>query len=494
MIEETLDPADWDAFRALGHRMLDDMLDYLASVRQRPVWRPVPPAIKAALEVPVPLEPADPAAVYQEFRRNILPYPTGNIHPRFWGWVMGTGTPIAMLADMLASGMNPHVGGYDQSATLVEQQVVRWLAELLGFPLEASGLLVSGGSMANLVGLVVARNSRAGFDLRTHGLQHPGAPKLVFYGSSETHSWAGRAAELLGLGSSAFRRIPVTADFMVDLEALRAAVAEDRAAGRRPFCVIGNAGTVNTGATDDLGALAALCRDQGLWFHVDGAFGALAALAPALKPAVAGLELADSIAIDLHKWGYLPFEAGCVLVRDRTAHRDSFAFSASYLNPAARGIVAGGLVFAELGIQLSRGFRALKVWMSLKTHGAKALGRLIEQNVAQARYLQALIAADPRLELLAPVPLNVVCFRFVAPGVDGPGLNALNQEILLRIQESGLAVPSSTLLDGRLALRVAITNHRSRREDFGLLVDAVIRTGLQLLEETGAGTLAATAG
>lgn len=494
MTEENLDPADWDAFRALGHRMVDDMVEYLAGVRERPVWRPVPAEVRAALDTPVPLEPADPAAVYQEFRRNILPYPTGNIHPRFWGWVMGTGTPLAMLADMLASGMNAHLAGYDQSATLVEHQVLRWLAELLGFPPETSGLLVSGGSMANLVGLTVARNTRAGFDLRAHGLQHPGAPRLVCYGSSETHSWAGRAAELLGLGRSGFRRVPVTAEYAVDLTALRAAVADDRAAGRRPFCVIGNAGTVNTGATDDLTALAAFCREEELWLHVDGAFGALAALAPALKPVVAGLERADSVAIDLHKWGYLPFEVGCVLVRDRQAHRESFATTASYLAPTTRGIVAGGLPFADLGIQLSRGFRALKVWMAFKTHGARALGRIIEQNVAQARYLETLIAADPRLELLAPVPLNVVCFRFAAPGLGEAELNPLNQEILLRIQERGLAVPSSTVLDGRLALRVAITNHRSRRDDFELLVDAVVETGRRVLEETRPGAIAAASG
>jgi aromatic-L-amino-acid decarboxylase len=482
--EETLDPADWDAFRALGHRMLDEMIDYLASVRERPVWQPVPPGVKTEFEGPAPRGSADPASVYEEFRKNILPYPTGNIHPRFWGWVMGTGTPMAMLADMLASGMNPHLAGYDQSASLVEYQVIRWLAELLGFPRDSSGLLVSGGTMANLIGLTVARNSRAGFDLRTHGLQHPDAPKLVFYGSTETHSWAGRAAELLGLGRSAFHRIPVAADFTVDVKALKAAVLQDRRAGKRPFCLIGNAGTVNTGATDDLPALAAISRDEGLWFHIDGAFGALAALSPELAPIVDGMEHADSIAIDLHKWGYLPFEAGCVLVRDRKAHRESFATSASYLNPTARGIVAGGLVFADLGIQLSRGFRALKVWMALKTHGADALGRLIRQNVEQARYLRDLIANDPRLELLAPVPLNVVCFRFAAPGMDPAELNALNEEILIRIQESGLAVPSGTLLGDRYAIRVAITNHRSRREDFAMLVEAVTRIGLQLVEES----------
>jgi glutamate/tyrosine decarboxylase-like PLP-dependent enzyme len=478
--EETLDPRDWNELRVLGHRMVDDMLAYLEQVRERPVWQSVPDDVKASLGGPPPLEPTDVGAVYEQFRRDILPYPTGNIHPRFWGWVMGTGTPVAMLADMLASGMNPHLAGYDQSASLVERQVVRWMAELLGFPLDVSGLLVSGGSMANLVGLTVARNTKAGFDLRENGLQAPGLPRLVFYGSSETHSWARKAAELLGLGNSAFRRVPVTADYQVDLAALRSAVAADRKAGARPFCVIGNAGTVNTGATDDLPTLARIARDEDLWFHVDGAFGAFAALAPSLRERVAGMEQADSLAVDLHKWGYLPFEVGLALVRDEAAHRAAFATRSSYLEPIPRGIVAGGLPFAELGIQLSRGFRALKVWMSLKTHGARALGRLVEQNVRQAQHLCDLIEAHPRLELLAPAPLNVVCFRFTAPGLDPAAHDDVNQEILIRLQERGIAVPSSTVLDGRFALRVAITNHRSRLDDFDLLVDSVTRIGEQL--------------
>ena len=478
--EETLDPSDWPALRALGHRMVDDMMDYLEGVRERPVWRPVPAETRAALDEPLPRGPTDAAVVYRQFREHILPYPTGNIHPRFWGWVMGTGTPLAMLADMLASGMNAHLAGYDQSPAMVERLVVRWMAELLEFPAEASGLLVSGGTVANLVGLTVARNVGAGFDIRAEGLQREGTPRLLLYGSTETHSWARKASELLGLGDRAFRRIPVDAAYEIDVAALRAAIAADRAAGHRPFCVIGNAGTVNTGDTDDLRALAAICREEQLWFHVDGAFGAFAALAPSLRERVAGLELADSMAVDLHKWGYLPFEVGLALVRHPDAHRATFAAASSYLDATPRGIVAGGLPFAELGIQLSRGFRALKVWMSLKAHGADAWGRLVEQNVAQARHLRDRIEADPRLELLAPVPLNVVCFRFVAPGLDGPALDAVNQEILLRVQERGIAVPSSTVLGRRFALRVAVTNHRSRREDFDLFLEAVLAAGAEL--------------
>ena len=478
--EETLDPADWGELRALGHRMVDDMMDYLEGVRERPVWRPVPAETRAALDEPTPRGPTDPAEVYRQFREHVLPYPNGNIHPRFWGWVMGTGTPLAMLADMLASGMNPHLAGYDQSPALVERQVIRWMAELLGFPAESSGLLVSGGTVANLLGLAVARNARAGFDLRAEGLQRPDTPRLLVYGSSETHSWSKKACELLGLGDSALRRIPVDDEYRVDVPALRAAIAEDRAAGHRPICVIGNAGTVNTGATDDLQALASLCREYRLWFHVDGAFGAFAALAPSLRSTVAGMEEADSVAVDLHKWGYLPFEVGLALVRHPDAHRATFATSSRYLDATPRGIVAGGFPFADLGVQLSRGFRALKVWMSLKAQGADAWGRLVEQNVAQARHLRDRVLAEPRLELLAPAPLNIVCFRYLVPGLDPAALDAVNEEILLRVQERGIAVPSSTVLGGRLALRVAITNHRSRLEDFDLFLDAVLAIGAEL--------------
>jgi aromatic-L-amino-acid decarboxylase len=299
----------------------------------------------------------------------------------------------------------------------------------------------------------------------------------LVYASTETHSSVRKAVELLGLGNQALRRIPVAPDYTIDVAALRRAIAVDRAAGHRPICVVGNAGTVNTGATDDLPALAALCRDEGLWLHVDGAFGALAAISPALRPLVPGIEQADSVAFDLHKWMYLPYEVGCTLVRDQAAHRATFAVTPAYLAALDRGIAAGGFPFAERGVQLSRGFRALKVWMSLKAHGVEAFARLIEQNVRQAAHLVDLIAAHPRLELLAPAPLNVVCFRYNAPELDAAALNALNQEILLRIQESGLAVPSHTDLGGRFAIRVAITNHRSRREDFDLLAQAVVATG-----------------
>lgn len=481
--EETLDPSDWEAFRRLGHRILDETLDHLASLRDQPAWRPMPQSVRDAFRSPVPQDGEGAEEAYRAFVEQVRPYPTGNIHPRFWGWVQGTGTPLAMLADMLASALNPHLAGLNQAPALVEHQVIRWLAELMGFPPDTSGLLLSGGTMANLIGLAVARHVKAGFDIREEGLQGGDRPLLTVYASTEMHGWAQKSAELLGLGNRALRRIPVDPEYRMDLAALRAAITADRTAGHRPICVLGNAGTVNTGATDDLHGLAAVSREEGLWFHVDGAFGALARLSPTLRPLVAGLEEADSIAFDLHKWGYQPFEVACVLVRDADAHRAAFALTPSYLAPTTRGVNAGGMPFADRGIELTRSFKALKVWMSLKAHGVGAFARLIEQNVRQARHVVARVEAHPDLELLAPAPLNVVCFRYAPAGAGADRLDALNEEILLRIQERGIAVPSGTRVGGRYALRIAIVNHRSRLEDLDLLVDAVIRIGAEVVQE-----------
>jgi len=296
---------------------------------------------------------------------------------------------------------------------------------------------------------------------------------LMLYGSTETHGWAQKAAELMGLGNCAFRRVAVDENFRIDLSDLSRAVAKDRQAGHRPFSVIGNAGTVNTGAIDDLAGLARICREEDIWFHVDGAFGALAKLVPSLSSLVEGIEQADSVAFDLHKWMYLPFEVACVLVRDPKAHRDSFILTPSYLAEASRGVMAAGLPFAERGLELTRSFRALKVWMSLKTHGIKAFSRLIEQNVNQARYCAELIEAHPDLELVAPVPLNIVCFRFAPKDARPDALETLNKEILLRIQERGLAVPSSTRIGDAFALRTANTNHQSKGQDIDMMTKTI---------------------
>ena len=479
--EISLDPEDWDSFASLAHEALDDAIRAMRTVDQRPPWQPVPDRVRNQLHEALPEEPGDLKVVYDQFRAHVLPYPTGNAHPRFWGWVMGNGTAEGMLGDMLASAMNPHVGGYDQSAALIERQVITWFTDVMGYPKGASGLLVSGGTAASLTGVAVARGAKAGFDVRDSGLA--GGPRLRIYGSVEAHSWVEKCCDLLGLGRGAVRRVAADEQGRVDLEALRSAIRRDREAGDWPFCVIGNAGTVDTGAIDDLEGLADLCDEEDLWLHIDGAFGALIALSPDLKHLLRGLERSDSVAFDLHKWGYLQYELGCILVRDSAAHRAAFTTTADYLEAPGRGIQPTALEFPELGLQLSRGFRALKVWMSLKTHGTRKIGRVIEQNVAQAAYLAQKIGESEQLELLAPVPLNVVCFRYLARGLDEQTLEALNREILLRVQEQGVAIPSSTRRQGRFAIRLAITNHRSRRRDFDLFLDAVLRLGGELVAE-----------
>jgi aromatic-L-amino-acid/L-tryptophan decarboxylase len=479
--EESLDPQDWDELRVLGHRMVDDLLNYLRTVRERPVWRPIPAELRARFRGPVPRAPEGAERAYWDFKEHVMPHPMGNIHPRFWGWVIGTGTPLGALSEMLAAGMNPNMGGGDHVPNHVEAQVLDWCKELLGYPRAASGLLLSGGSMANLVGLTVARNSQAGVDVRRAGVRGAAGP-LTVYGSSEMHSSVQKAVELLGLGSEALRIVPVTAAYEIDTGALERMIREDRADGCRPICVVGNAGTVNTGALDDLEALVALCARERVWLHIDGAFGALATLVPEYRRRLEPMARADSLAFDLHKWMYMPFEAGCTLVRDAEMHRRAFSLTPDYLTHAERGLAAGDLWFSDYGVQLSRGFRALKVWMSLKEHGLDKYARLVRQNIEQARYLAELVRGAPDLELVAPVPLNIVCFRYVTPDRSDQALDALNQELLIQLHERGIAVTSNALLRGCFALRVAIVNHRSRLEDFDLLVREVRKIGAELAQ------------
>ena len=480
-IDKSLDPVDWQEFEDIAHQALQDAIEMIKNVRDRPVWQPVPAETKARLQIGGPYESTSLESVYKQALNDVMSYPTGNIHPRFWGWVMGTGTADGLIADLIISAMNSHLAGYDQSASIIEHQVLSWFLDLFGYPVDqGSGIFVSGGTAANITGVVAAREAGADFDVREEGLN--GRPQLTIYGSTETHSWIKKCCELLGLGRQAFRKIPVDDQYRIRLSDLKETIAADRKKGFKPFCVIGNAGTVNTGAIDDLDALADICAAENLWLHIDGALGGLAVLSKQHRTLLKGIERSDSVAFDLHKWGYLQYEIGCLIVRDKDLHEQAFKSTANYLEPVGRGIQPGTLEFAQRGIQLSRGFRAFKAWFALKTHGVDKIGEIISQNIDHISYLATLVTNNENLELVAPAPLSVVCFRFVTPGASMEEMNRINREILWRIQEEGIAVPSSTVLDGRFVIRVANSNHRTRQSDFDILIDAVVRIGKEIAE------------
>jgi len=476
--EETLDPANWKKMEELGMHMVSDMMQNLSTVRERKVWQAPTEEIKKYFRQQAPAEGRSVESIYDDFKSNILPYPTGNIHPRFWGWVMGNGSPFAMLADMLSAGINLNNGGHNQVGGLVESQVIEWFKQLFGFPEEASGIVVSGGSMANLIGLTVARYAHADFDLRKEGM-YGSKKRMMVYASKEVHNCVNKSMDLLGMGSDSLRLIDVNENYEIDIQKLKAQITADRKAGMNPFCVIGNAVTVNTGACDDINALADLCETEKLWFHIDGAIGAVLALSDKYKHLVKGMDRADSIAFDLHKWMYVPYEAGCTLVRRRDEHYKTFSLQAAYLQHEKRGLSAGDTWFSDYGIELSRGFKALKIWMSLQEHGYKKFGRMVTQNIEQVQYLKSLVLAHPELELSAPAPLNILCFRYIGNS-DKESLNALNKELLLQLHESGVALPSYTTLNGNYSFRVANTNHRTVRKDFEILVGKVLELGSKL--------------
>jgi aromatic-L-amino-acid decarboxylase len=479
--ERSLDPEDWHEFRRVAHRMLDACIDRLEHVRDAAVWRPVPDRAKRSLRGGPPWKGTPLEQVCDEFLSLIFPYPTGNIHPRFFGWVHGTGTATGVLAEMCGAAMNSNCGGRDHAATYVERQVIDWCREIFGFPGGASGLLTSGTSSATMIALTAARLAKCGPLVRHAGVA---GQRLVAYASAESHAALAKAMDLLGLGSDALRAVPVDADYRMDVAALRAAVAEDRASGRAPFCVAATAGTVNTGAFDDIEAIAGLCAEEGLWLHVDGAFGAWARLAdPPWRDLVRGIEHADSLAFDFHKWMYVPYDCGCVLIRDERVHRAAFSQRPDYLAAHGSALAGGEPWFCEYGIDLSRGFRALKVWFALCEFGLARLGAKITDNCRQAQHMAALVGRYPQLQPLAPAPANICCFRYAPAGMADARLDALNEAIVARLQENGTVAFSTTRLHGRLAIRAAIANHRTRRDDIEAAIAAVLQTGAALMTE-----------
>ena len=474
----TLDPSDWDSLRTQSHRMLDDMLDYVSQIRQRPVWQPTPEEVEQFFTSSLPVAPQSLQATHASFMQNVVPYAIGNSHPGFMGWVHGGGSVVGMLAEMLAAGLNSNLGGRDRIPIQVEQQVVRWMQQLFGFPESASGLFVTGSSLANLIGLLVARTSNIGTEIRALGLQQV-REQLVAYTSCDAHSCLERAMEIAGMGRNQLRMIAVNERHQMNLLILQETIVADRAAGRTPFCVIGTAGTVNVGAIDDLRGIAAIASRERLWFHVDGACGALGMMSTKIATKLQGIQQADSIALDFHKWGQVQYDAGFVLVRDSQLHQDTFSSPADYLRRETRGMAAGSPLPCDFGPDLSRSFKALKVWFTMQVYGIDRLARMMEQTCELAEYLANCIERSSELELLAPVTLNIVCFRYRCEDAD-----RVNANIVVSIQESGIAAPSSTIVDGQFAIRAAIFNHRTSQLEIDNLLGASLRFGRSISQES----------
>ncbi|MDX8379472.1 MAG: pyridoxal-dependent decarboxylase [Gallionella sp.] len=470
---ETLEPDNWRAFRLQGHQMLDDMFDYIEGLRDRPVWQPIPDEARAAFEQPLPLQSSPLDAVHATFMRDVLPYAIGNAHPGFMGWVHGGGTPVGMLADMLAAGLNANLGGRDQMPIEVERQLLRWMRELFFFPDTASGLFVTGTSIANFISVLVARTAMLGKGVREAGL--PSGHGLVAYTSVSAHVSLAQAMDMAGLGSLSLRKISLNAKYQMDRAALVHEIEKDKSAGLTPFLIAATAGTVDVGAIDPLVEIADVAARFGLWFHVDGAYGALGMLSEDIAPLLTGIERADSIAFDFHKWGQVPYDAGYVLVRKGDLHYDTFASVAAYLQRDEHGMAAGSPWPCDYGPDLSRGFRALKTWFTLQVYGKQKLGRIISKTCVLARYLQRCVEASPQLECLAPVALNIVCFRFISEQSE-----KVNAALVVALQRSGIVAPSTTTLNGRLAIRAAIVNHRTTDQDIDALMTAVLTLGVTI--------------
>jgi aromatic-L-amino-acid decarboxylase len=469
-----LDPDDWQAFRVASRRALDDMIDFLQTVRDRPVWQQTPPEVAREFHQPLPTAPQSLDEVLDDFTTLIRPYATGNLHPLFMGWVHGAGTPVGMVAEMLAAGLNANCGGRNHVALDVERQIAEWSAELFGFPRDASGVFVTGTSAANHLALLVARNACLGDEVRRDGLRDAG--QLVAYTSAEAHGCIKQAVEMAGIGSRFLRTIPVDTAGAMRADLLAETIAADRAHGLHPFLVAATAGSVNTGAFDDLDAIADICRREKVWFHVDGAFGALVALAPSLRPLIRGIERADSIAFDFHKWAHVPYDAGFLLVRDPERHRRTFSNPAAYLHRAPSGLAAGEVWPCDLGPDLSRGFRALKTWFTIRVHGADKIGACIAHTCRLAKRLEQRLTEQSNLyEIVAPVALNIVCFS-LRTSPDGE----LNKALVIDLQERGVAAPSTTTIGGRTVIRAAIVNHRTTEADIDVLMAALRDSALRV--------------
>jgi aromatic-L-amino-acid/L-tryptophan decarboxylase len=477
-----LPPAE---FRRLGHELVDEIASFLDMIRDRPLTSGETPAeIRALLgRAPLPQAGIEPAALLGETARLLFGHSLFNGHPRFMGYITSSAAPLGMLADLLAAAVNPNVGGWELSpvASEIEAQTVRWVAELIGYPTDCGGLLVSGGNMANCACFLAGRRAMLGETARSTGLGVSGS--LRIYASASTHTWIQKAADLFGFGTDAIRWIPTDAGQRLRTDVLRECIREDLARGDRPIMVVGTAGSVGTGAVDPLREIAEICRSHGIWFHVDGAYGAPAAVLPDAPDDLHALALADSLAVDPHKWLYAPLEAGCVLVREAQRLNDAFAYSPTYYRFETGGDEPP-VNYYELGLQNSRGFRALKVWLGLKQAGREGYVRMIGDDCRLAASLHRHVAAHPELEA-ATLGLSIATFRYVPRDLRGAGaaesyLNALNEALLARLKKGGQVFVTNAVLDGRFLLRACIVNFRTTEADVAAIPGIVAAAGREV--------------
>ena len=474
-----------EEFRQLGYQLIDRIASFLDSLPQRSVTPgESPSAIRQALDADrqLPQRGADPALLLNQAADLLFEHSLFNGHPRFWGYITSSAAPIGALGELLAAAVNPNVGAWLLSpmASEIEAQTIRWIAELLNYPIDCAGLFVSGGNMANLVCFLAARQAKGGADMRTKGIADA---KLRVYCSKETHTWIQKAADISGIGTDAIRWIATDGQMRIDVKALRQQIAKDIQAGDRPFLIIGAAGSVSTGAIDPLADLAAVCREFNLWFHVDGAYGGVAAVLPDSPRQLGGMSEADSVAIDPHKWLYAPLEAGCALVRNPEKLRDAFAYHPPYYHFGVEAIN-----YFDLGPQNSRGFRALKVWLALQQVGREGYIRMLTDDIRLAEELFQRILLYPELEALTQ-SLSITTFRYVPAELDSSRkevvqyLDDLNRQLLTRLQNSGEAYLSNAVIDGKFALRVCIVNFRTTLTDIEALLPLVLRIGRNLDRE-----------
>jgi len=478
-----------DEFRRTGHALVDQIADFLASLPDRPVF-PGDTAneVRQILgDEPLPKTGTPASQLLPETAELLFDHSTFNGHPRFLGYITSSATPIGALGDMLAAAVNPNLGGWQLSpmATEIEAQTVRWIAELIGYPAGCGGLLVSGGNMANFTGFLAARKAKTDWDVREKGLMDRAGRQLLVYVSQETHTWVQKAADLFGLGTDAIRWIGTDDQQRMDVNQLRERIEVDLAAGGLPFLVVGTAGTVSTGAIDPLPKIAAICNEYDLWFHVDGAYGALAASLPDAPADIRGLRLADSVALDPHKWLYSPLEAGCTLVRDPQTLLDAYSYHPVYYH-FEEETSQKTIDYHEYGLQNSRGFRALKVWLGLRQAGREGYQRLLQDDVELAGELYRLTGLHPELEAYSH-NLGITTFRYVPANLgDDPNeayLNALNTELLERLQIGGELYISNALVNGVFLLRACVVNFRTTLADIEAMPEIVVRVGREIAAE-----------